>query len=76
MTPDERARYYDEQRAKEDTPSPQAMQTMQQQAKEAKDRKATDKAYEDASKRRYAKGGYVRAADGCAQRGKTKGQML
>lgn len=75
MTPEERARYHNEQRAKEDTPSPQAMQTMQQQAKEAKDRKATDKAYDAASKR-YAKGGYVRSADGCAQRGKTKGRML
>jgi hypothetical protein len=25
---------------------------------------------------KYAKGGYVRAADGCAQRGKTRGKMM
>jgi len=25
---------------------------------------------------KYAKGGYVRSADGCAQRGKTKGRMI
>lgn len=26
--------------------------------------------------KKMAKGGYVRAADGCAQRGKTKGRMI
>ncbi len=26
--------------------------------------------------KKYAKGGYVRSADGCAQRGKTKGRMI
>ena len=27
-------------------------------------------------KKEYKKGGYVRAADGCAKRGKTKGRMV
>ena len=26
--------------------------------------------------KKFAKGGYVRAADGCAQRGKTRGKMV
>ena len=29
-----------------------------------------------AAENEYAKGGYVKAADGCAQRGKTKGRMV
>lgn len=49
---------------------------------------AADKAYNAASKippapkasasepKKMAKGGYVKAADGCAQRGKTKGRMI
>jgi hypothetical protein len=27
-------------------------------------------------KKQYAKGGYVKAADGCAKKGKTKGRMV
>lgn len=30
----------------------------------------------DAMKEGFSKGGYVRAADGCVQRGKTKGRMV
>ena len=49
---------------------------------------AAEKAYNAASKtppapkesasepKKMAKGGYVKAADGCAQRGKTKGRMV
>jgi len=29
-----------------------------------------------APEKKYAKGGFVRAADGCAQRGKTRGKMI
>ena len=50
------------------------------------ERRAAEKAYNEAesmTKRKkggkvkaYAKGGYVKAADGCAQRGKTKGRFV
>lgn len=49
-------------------------------------RRANEKAYNAAESmtpmkkggkaKAYAKGGYVKAADGCAQRGKTKGRMV
>ncbi len=54
-------------------------------AAEAKMRKQMSDAYDKASSlgkkkggkiKAYAKGGYVRAADGCAQRGKTRGRMV
>ena len=32
--------------------------------------------YPYAGKNEYAKGGYVKAADGCAKKGKTKGKMI
>ena len=37
---------------------------------------ATDKAYEASRTTPYRKGGYVKAADGIAQRGKTRGTMV
>lgn len=55
------------------------------QVEEAKTQAATDKAYEAAASRsmgtykepvKKARGGYVTAADGCAQRGKTRGKMV
>ena len=49
------------------------------------ERRAAEKAYNAADTtgglkkggkvKKYAKGGYVKAADGCAQRGKTRGRM-
>lgn len=32
--------------------------------------------YNPSNPKTYKKGGYVRAADGCAQRGKTRGKMV
>lgn len=43
---------------------------------ERKMQEATDKAYEASRTTPYRKGGYVRAADGIAQRGKTRGTMV
>ena len=50
------------------------------------ERRAAEKAYNAADTtggmkkggkvKKYAKGGYVKAADGCAQRGKTRGRMV
>lgn len=57
-----------------------------QEAKDAAMAPKLDKAYNAASStapkpaasqpKKFAKGGYVRAADGIAQRGKTKGRLL
>ena len=49
-----------------------------QDANDAKLRKFEDKAFEDSKKPpKFAKGGSASArADGCAQRGKTKGRMV
>jgi len=44
----------------------------QQMVDEAKDAKMREKI----KSMGYAKGGYVKAADGCAQRGKTRGKMM
>jgi hypothetical protein len=52
---------------------------------ETKMQSATDKAYDAAAARsmgtykepvKKARGGYVKAADGCAQRGKTRGKIV
>lgn len=43
---------------------------------EKKMQEATDKAYEASRTTPYRKGGYVKAADGIAQRGKTRGTMV
>ena len=39
-------------------------------------REESRKRHEAAKTKKMAKGGYVRSADGCAQRGKTKGKMV
>jgi hypothetical protein len=44
-------------------------------ARQAKEREQMGEAYDKAMKG-YKGGGYVKAADGCAQRGKTKGRMV
>jgi hypothetical protein len=59
------------------TPSPEAQKKLEEMSKEAKEKKATDRAYERSlTNPKFANGGYVRAADGCAQRGKTRGKMV
>ncbi len=70
--------------------SPAERQARQEQA-DRKERDAAEKAYNrsltkteppadprDAvrGQKGYAKGGYVKTADGCCQRGKTKGRMV
>lgn len=66
------------------TPSPAQAARMKQQVEEERKQRDTDKAYEESKrqsmKRGYASGGSVssasKRADGCAQRGKTKGRMI
>lgn len=43
---------------------------------EKKMQEATDKAYENSRTTPYRKGGYVRAADGIAKKGKTRGTIV
>jgi hypothetical protein len=43
---------------------------------EKKMQEATDKAYEASRTTPYRKGGFVKSADGIAQRGKTRGTMV
>lgn len=43
---------------------------------ERKMQEATDKAYEASRTTPYRKGGFVKAADGIAKRGKTRGTMV
>ena len=54
--------------------TPEKRYEMEQQVKEAKESAATDAAYNKAAGK--AKGGYVKAADGIATKGKTKGTMV
>lgn len=59
-----------------------AERAARQMIEDKKSAEATDKAYvrsltsTEQAPVKKAKGGYVRAADGCAQRGKTKGRMV
>lgn len=63
-------------------PQGKALDDLRRQREEQRQQQESEKAYEKA--RTYpetpvikkAKGGYVRAADGCVQRGKTKGKMV
>jgi hypothetical protein len=55
--------------------SPAEKAAREEQA-ERKMQEATDKAYEASRTTPYRKGGYVRSADGIAQRGKTRGTMV
>lgn len=72
-------------------PSTPGAMTPEQEARarviveDAKNQAAMDKAYDAAAARsmgtykepvKKAGGGYVKAADGCAQRGKTRGKMV
>jgi len=54
--------------------TPKMRMQMEEEARDRKMQEAADKAYKKAAGLRS--GGYVRAADGCAQRGKTRGRML
>lgn len=58
----------------EDYVSPKQRYEMEKEVEERRTQKATDKAYNKAAG--YAKGGFVRAADGIAKRGKTRGRMV
>jgi hypothetical protein len=57
-----------ERMAKEDEKAPDTVQ--------AKVNRMVEKINPSKEPVKKAKGGYVRAADGCAQRGKTKGRMV
>lgn len=58
----------------EDTVRSEEKQKMLEQAKDAKMMREAEKAYE-ASRTTFKSGGYVRAADGIAKKGKTRGKM-
>lgn len=60
------------------TPSPEKQRQMKEIADQERMRRAGDTAPTTKTEmgKRYAKGGYVSAADGCVQRGKTKGRMV
>jgi len=66
------------------TPTPEQTRRMMEQVNEEKQRAKMDKAYEEAAprsmRRGFAAGGSVssasKRADGCAQRGKTKGRII
>jgi len=54
--------------------TPKMRMQMEEEAKDRKMQEAADSAYKKASGMRS--GGYVRAADGIAKRGKTRGRMV
>ena len=57
------------------TPAPGVAERALEEVRREKEREQMGEAYDKASKG-YKGGGYVKAADGCAQRGKTKGRMI
>ena len=68
-------------------PAPDVAERAMEEVRREREREAMGQAYEEAAPRSmgtmrakggkvYAGGGYVKAADGCAQRGKTKGRMI
>ena len=61
--------------AVEDVVRSEEKQKMLDEAKDAKMMREAEKAYE-AARTTFRNGGYVKAADGCAQRGKTKGRII
>lgn len=61
--------------AVEDVVRSEEKQKMLDEARDAKMMREAEKSYE-AGRTTFAKGGYVKAADGCAQRGKTRGKMV
>ena len=62
------------------TPSKESQQAAADAAMRAKEEKAPTTKTEMGKKKggcvKMAKGGYVRSADGCAQRGKTRGKLV
>lgn len=61
--------------AVEDVIRSEDKEKMLEQSRDAKMMREAEKAYE-AARTTYRSGGYVKAADGCAKRGKTKGTMV
>jgi hypothetical protein len=53
-----------------------AEKAARQEMADKKMQDATDKLYDQSKTTPYRKGGYVKAADGVAQRGKTKGTLV
>ena len=53
-----------------------AEKAARQEMADKKMQDTTDKLYDQSKTTPYRKGGYVKAADGVAQRGKTKGTMV
>ena len=56
--------------------SPEARRMMEQKKQDMEQEKRQKKMEESLKGKKMAKGGYVKKADGCAQRGKTKGRMI
>lgn len=84
---DKRAAQYRKEAAavQSPTPSPKDLEKMREQAEEDRQQRLSKEAYDKASPlgksipnlpEKKARGGYVRAADGIAQRGKTRGKLL
>jgi len=82
---DKKAAQYRKDAAQMQSPTPTAAEKLRmQEMKEAADEaSASEAAYNKASPigkglttEKKAKGGFVRSADGCAQRGKTRGRMV
>lgn len=64
-----------------DQPTGKALEDFRRQREEQRRKKAeaqaeTTRTTMGEGKLKFKKGGYVKAADGCAQRGKTKGRMI
>jgi len=56
-------------------PAPGVAERAMEEVRRERERTQMGEAYDKAMKG-YKGGGYVKAADGCAQRGKTKGRMI
>lgn len=56
-------------------PGPGVAERAMEEVRRERERTQMGEAYDRALKN-YREGGYVKAADGCAQRGKTKGRMV
>ena len=56
-------------------PAPGVSERAMEEVRRERERTQMGEAYDKAMKG-YAGGGYVKAADGCAQRGKTKGRII
>mgnify|MGYP006269287881 FL=1 len=58
--------------------TPEEIARAKEETRQAKERQAAETAptSKNTMGRLFAKGGYVRSADGCVQRGKTRGKMV